>query len=42
MLKIVPGHERPIYYQLKGNEAVLDIYHIFGEFDFSSFSMPMD
>lgn len=34
MLKIVPGHEKAIYYQLKGNEAVLDVYHIFGEFDF--------
>jgi uncharacterized protein with GYD domain len=31
---VTPGRERSIYYNLKNNDGVLDIYHIFGEYDF--------
>jgi hypothetical protein len=31
---VIPGCERSIYYNLKNNDGVLDIYHIFGEYDF--------
>jgi DNA-binding Lrp family transcriptional regulator len=34
MIKVTPGRERSVYYAIKGIEGVLDIYHIFGEFDF--------
>jgi hypothetical protein len=34
MLKVVPGQEKSTYLTLKSNEGVLDIYHIFGEYDF--------
>lgn len=31
---MVPGRERPVYYIIKGIVGVLDVYHIFGEYDF--------
>ncbi len=34
MVGVTPGCERSIYYSLKNNAGVLDIYHIFGEYDF--------
>lgn len=34
MIKVTPGKERAVYYAIKGTNGVLDIYHIFGEFDF--------
>jgi DNA-binding Lrp family transcriptional regulator len=34
MIKVVPGRERSVYYAIKGIGGVLDVYHIFGEFDF--------
>jgi DNA-binding Lrp family transcriptional regulator len=34
MLKVLPGQEKRIYIRLKSKEGVLDIYHIFGEYDF--------
>ena len=34
MIKVIPGQEKPIYCQLKGNEGILDVHRIFGEFDF--------
>ena len=34
MVKVVPGQERWIYCSLKGKDGILDVYHIFGEYDF--------
>lgn len=34
MLKVLPGQEKRIYIALKSKEGVLDIYPIFGEYDF--------
>ncbi len=34
MIKVMPGRERAVYYAIKSMIGVLDIYHIFGEFDF--------
>jgi hypothetical protein len=34
MVKVMPGQERSIYVSLKGKEGILDLYHIFGEYDF--------
>jgi DNA-binding Lrp family transcriptional regulator len=34
MLKVLPGQEKRIYIALKSKEGILDIYHIFGEYDF--------
>lgn len=34
MIKAVPGQERLIYCTLKGDDGILDVYHIFGEYDF--------
>ena len=34
MIKVMPGRERSVYHAIKGIEGVLDVYHIFGEFDF--------
>ncbi len=34
MIKVVPGQERSVYCSLKGKEGILDVYHIFGEYDF--------
>jgi DNA-binding Lrp family transcriptional regulator len=34
MVKVMPGQERLVYFSLKGKDEVLDVYHIFGEYDF--------
>jgi DNA-binding Lrp family transcriptional regulator len=34
MIKVMPDRERSVYYAIKGIVGVLDVYHIFGEFDF--------
>ena len=34
MLKVMPGQERLVYCSLKGKDGILDVYHIFGEYDF--------
>jgi len=34
MVKVMPGQERPVYCSLKGKYGILDVYHIFGEYDF--------
>ena len=34
MVKVVPGQEKSIYSTLKALDGILDIYHIFGEYDF--------
>lgn len=34
MIKVVPGSEKSAYHSFKAIEGVLDVYHIFGEFDF--------
>ncbi len=34
MVKVMPGKERAVYYAIKCKDEVLDLYHIFGEFDF--------
>ena len=34
MVKVMPGQERLVYCSLKGKDGILDIYHIFGEYDF--------
>jgi len=34
MLKVVPGKEKSVYCILKGQEGILDVYHVFGEYDF--------
>ena len=34
MIKVMPGKERSVYHAIKGIVGVLDVYHIFGEFDF--------
>lgn len=34
MVKVVPGQQRSIYCSLKGNEGILDIYPVSGEYDF--------
>ena len=34
MVKVMPGQERLVYFSLKGKDGVLDVYHIFGEYDF--------
>jgi len=34
MVKVMPGKEGSVYYAIKCKGEVLDIYHIFGEFDF--------
>jgi len=34
MVKVVPGQEKAISCSLKGREGIMDIYHIFGEYDF--------
>jgi len=42
MIKVVPGRERSVYYDIKGIVGVLDVYHIFGEFDFFMISRQKD
>ena len=34
MVKVLPGHERLTYCTLKREDEILDVYHIFGEYDF--------
>jgi hypothetical protein len=34
MVKVMPGVERTVYCSLKGKDGILDVYHIFGEYDF--------
>ena len=34
MVKVMPGQERLVYFSLKGKDGILDVYHIFGEYDF--------
>lgn len=34
MVTAVPGQEKAIYCTLKALDGILDIYHIFGEYDF--------
>jgi DNA-binding Lrp family transcriptional regulator len=34
MIKVMPGEERSVYCAIKSTGGVLDVYHIFGEFDF--------
>ena len=34
MVKVLPGQERSVYCSLKGKEGILDLYHVFGEYDF--------
>ena len=34
IIGVAPGCERSIYCRLKGEEGVLDIYHLFGDYDF--------
>ena len=35
MVKVVPGRVGSVYCFLKGKEGILDLYHVFGEYDFS-------
>ncbi len=34
MVKVAPGQERFVYSSLKIRDEILDIYHVFGEYDF--------
>ncbi len=34
MVKVVSGQEELVYSFLKRKEGILDLYHIFGEYDF--------
>lgn len=34
MVRVMPGQERSVYCSLKGKDGILDVYHIFGEYDF--------
>jgi hypothetical protein len=34
IVKVMPGQEKPVYCSLKGKEGLLDLYHVFGEYDF--------
>ena len=34
MVKVVPGQERSVHRFLKGKKEILDLYHVFGEYDF--------
>ena len=34
MVKVLPGQERSVYCSLNGKDGILDVYHIFGEYDF--------
>lgn len=34
MVGVAPGSERSAYFNLKNKDGVMDIYHIFGEYDF--------
>ena len=34
IVKVMPGQERSVYCSLKGKKGILDLYHVFGEYDF--------
>jgi DNA-binding Lrp family transcriptional regulator len=34
IVKVLPGQERSSYRYLKRKKEILDIYHVFGEYDF--------
>ena len=34
MVKVMPGQERLVYCSFNGKDGILDVYHIFGEYDF--------
>ena len=34
MVKVLLDQEKSVYSSLKGKEGILDIYHVFGEYDF--------
>ena len=34
MVKVLPGQERSTYCSFRRKEGILDIYHVFGEYDF--------
>jgi DNA-binding Lrp family transcriptional regulator len=34
IVKVMPGQERSVYCSLKGKRGILDLYHVFGEYDF--------
>jgi DNA-binding Lrp family transcriptional regulator len=34
MIKVVPGQERFVYRSLKIRDEILDVYNVFGEYDF--------
>jgi DNA-binding Lrp family transcriptional regulator len=34
MVKVAPGQERFVYSSLKTRDETLDVYHVFGEYDF--------
>ena len=34
MVKVVPGQERSVYSSLKRKEGIMDLYHVFGDYDF--------
>ncbi len=33
MVKIQPGQERSVYWSIRGLSGIMDLYHVFGEFD---------
>ncbi len=33
MVKIQPGQERSVYWSIRGLNGIMDLYHVFGEFD---------
>ncbi len=34
MVKVVPGQERSVYCALKRRDGIMDVYHVFGKYDF--------
>lgn len=34
MVKVIPGQERSVYCALKRRDGIMDVYHVFGEYDF--------
>jgi DNA-binding Lrp family transcriptional regulator len=37
MAKVMAGQEKSVYCTLKGKDGILDVYHVFGEYDFFVF-----
>lgn len=37
MVKVVPGHEKPVYNLLKNLAMTTKLYHIFGDYDYLLF-----